>query len=339
MAVPANSLRFSINERPTILAKLEEFTNVLAIYHGTLEESVPSHDDLLDCLTLDTDDFQTVDDGEIKEARERVVRRRIYENSLYMMNVMEELKAEISEEGTFTILSTEIDKITTREEEMGVLLSEQETLRNAVAELQNAVAGEKSTNEGERKRMLNELAEAQRNVEKLKLIADAELEYVTEWEKTRYEQSSLRRDMEIEKFEKILNERRTREKNQLTVHGELTKFLILDTAAIEERTREWEERYVGEKEAYKKEILRLRIEIETVQKKLDELEQEYRCNQEFIDAYLAEKEAVERARERRERMEKSAIKIQAWWRGVMVRRKLGPYRPAEKKKKRPKTKK
>ena len=61
---------------------------------------------------------------------------------------------------------------------------------------------------------------------------------------------------------------------------------------------------------------------------------QYRSNQEFIDTYLAEKEALQKEKEREELVQKSAIKIQAWWRGVMVRRKLGPYRPAEKKKKR-----
>lgn len=49
---------------------------------------------------------------------------------------------------------------------------------------------------------------------------------------------------------------------------------------------------------------------------------------------LNEKEAKRKEKELQERIHKSAIKIQAWWRGVMVRRKLGPYRPAEKKKKR-----
>lgn len=62
---------------------------------------------------------------------------------------------------------------------------------------------------------------------------------------------------------------------------------------------------------------------------------QYRCNQKFINTYLAEKEALKKEKERWEHMQKSAIKIQAWWRGVMVRRKLGPYRLAEKKKKRP----
>lgn len=61
---------------------------------------------------------------------------------------------------------------------------------------------------------------------------------------------------------------------------------------------------------------------------------QYRSNQEFIDTYLAEQEALRRRKEHEDHVRRSAIRMQAWWRGVMVRRKLGPYRPEEKKKKR-----
>lgn len=68
-----------------------------------------------------------------------------------------------------------------------------------------------------------------RKTEKRKLIADAELDYVTAWEAARYEQNALRANMEIEKLEKLLNECRVREKNEERVHNERAKFLIRDT--------------------------------------------------------------------------------------------------------------
>jgi hypothetical protein len=62
---------------------------------------------------------------------------------------------------------------------------------------------------------------------------------------------------------------------------------------------------------------------------------QYARKQEFIDGCLADKEAVRKKREHEDYMRGRAIRIQAWWRGVMVRRKLGPYRPEDKKRKRP----
>lgn len=60
----------------------------------------------------------------------------------------------------------------------------------------------------------------------------------------------------------------------------------------------------------------------------------YENRQNFIDSYLAEKEAIRRQKEHEDYVKNCAIKIQSWWRGVMVRRKLGPYRPEDKRRKR-----
>ncbi|KOX70078.1 hypothetical protein WN51_04595 [Melipona quadrifasciata] len=266
------SSRFSPAERPAILAALEEFTNALAIYHGTLRKPTEHDNDILvDCLPLDTEYLKVLNPEEIiriQDAKERAISKKIYENRLeecrndaclYMRKIMEKLKEEIREHGTFEVLTKEIEEIMTRQKEEEALLEEQERLRNAAAELQKTIAEKKLANEQEKRRILNELSEEQ---------------YVTEWEKARYEQNSLSCDMEVEKLEKILNKWRIREKNEQRVHAELTKFLTQETASLEEKSKEWEERYVREKETYQKEIRQLRTEIETRRKELDELEEE-----------------------------------------------------------------
>ncbi|XP_003399574.2 dynein regulatory complex protein 9 [Bombus terrestris] len=332
------SSQFSPAERPAILAALEEFTNALAIYHSTLRKPAEHDNDILgECLPLDTENLKVLNPEEIikiQDVKERAISKKIYENSLYMRKIMEKLKEEIREQGTFDVLTKEIEEIMVRQKEEETLLEEQERLRKTAAELQKTMTEKKLANEQEKRRILNELAEEQRNVEKLKLIADAKLKYITEWGEARCEQNSLRCDMEIEKLEKILNNWRIREKNKQRVHAELTKFLTQDIGSLEKKTNEWEERYAREKETHEKEIRQLHIEIETRRKELDELKEEYHHNREFIDTYLAKKETLQREKERQELMQKNGIKIQAWWRGVMVRRKLGPYRPVEKKKKR-----
>lgn len=277
---------------------------------------------------------------EIEDVKERAASKKIYEDSLRVKRIMEELKIEIRERGTFELLNEEIEKIVAREKEEECLFKEREKLRESTEKLRKIIDEKKIFNEQEKIRILNELLKEQDNVEKLKLISNVKLNYVTEWEKARYEQNSLRCDMEIEKLEKMLKDLRMREKNERRVHAELTKFLTRETALLERKNKEWKERYIQEKKMYEREIQQLRIEIKIIQKKMDKLKEEYLCNQKFINTYLEEKEALEKEKEQWKHMQKSAIKIQAWWRGVMVRRKLGPYRLAEKKKKRPtKTKK
>ncbi|XP_076642413.1 dynein regulatory complex protein 9 [Halictus rubicundus] len=305
--------QLSPQDRSTILAALEDYTNALAIYHDVLENPPEYDNDIDGCILSDTD--------------------------LHMGKIMEELKQEIREKGTFVVLTREVEKLLGQGKEEQAVREESERLEKLADELRQTIAQEKTADQLEEKRILNELAAEQRETEKLKLIADAELDYVAAWEAARYEQNALRANMEIEKLEKVLNECRVREKNERRVHNERTKFLILDTESFEKKTKEWEGRYFREKEIYEKEIRRLHIEIAARGKELEELEEEYRHKQEFIDTCLTEKETLRLEKERKEHERRSAIRIQAWWRGVMVRRKLGPYRPEEKKKKRPKTKK
>lgn len=171
---------------------------------------------------------------------------------------MEELKIEIRERGTFELLSDEIEKIMRREKGEEAVFKEQEKLRESAKKLQGMIDERKIVNEKEKRRILNEVTKeqvsplciyiffsrtsveifnfqqfwnnTQDKVEKLKLISSMELEYATEWEKARYEQNLLRCDMEVGKLEKVLNDRRVREKNERRVHAQLTKFLIQETA-------------------------------------------------------------------------------------------------------------
>ncbi|XP_061931326.1 uncharacterized protein LOC107997805 isoform X3 [Apis cerana] len=227
-----DSSRFSPAERPVILAALEEFTNALAIHRSTLRKPTRENDILTDCLSLENDDLKAINPKiiEIDDVRERAASKKIYEDSLRMERIMEELKIEIRERGTFELLTEEIEKIVAREKEEEHLFKEREKLKRITEKLQRIIDGRKIVNEQEKIRILNELSKEQDNVEKLKLISNVKLDYVTEWEKARYEQNLLRCDMEIEKLEKMLKDRRVREKNERRVHAELTKFLTQETA-------------------------------------------------------------------------------------------------------------
>lgn len=196
---------------------------------------------------------------EIEDVKERAASKKIYEDSLRVKRIMEELKIEIRERGTFELLNEEIEKIVAREKEEECLFKEREKLRENTEKLRKIIDEKKIFNEQEKIRILNELLKEQDNVEKLKLISNVKLNYVTEWEKARYEQNSLRCDMEIEKLEKMLKDLRMREKNERRVHAELTKFLTRETALLERKNKEWKERYIQEKKMYEREIQHINV--------------------------------------------------------------------------------
>ncbi|KYN33980.1 IQ domain-containing protein G, partial [Trachymyrmex septentrionalis] len=277
--------------------------------------------------------------------------------SLYVCSIIEDLKREISEHGTIDVLIKEIERITSQKEQEHLLIEENENMQIIVAELRKTIADKKTANEMEEERLTKKLTLTRDEKEKLKLIKDVEIKYVRVWEAARREQYVLHYELKMDELKKTLNNHCVRESNENHVNDVLTRYLTQRIALIETWIEQWRQRYDREKKMYEKEIRKVRNEIGNAQKYLEELTTEikyvgkfalkliryllqYCSNQEFIDTYLAEQEALRRQKEHEDHVRHSIIKIQAWWRGVMVRRKLGPYRSEEKKKKKPvKTKK
>lgn len=53
---------------------------------------------------------------------------------------------------------------------------------------------------------------------------------------------------------------------------------------------------------------------------------QYNFRFKLMDEYLADKECRKKEYEHHQFLQVEATKIQAWWRGVMVRRYIGPFR-------------
>ncbi|EZA51694.1 IQ domain-containing protein G [Ooceraea biroi] len=220
-------------------------------------------------------------------------------------------------------------------EKRGRLLTEEnERIRTIATELQRAIVDKKASNEKEEERLTGRLTSMRDETERLKLIKDVEMRYVRAWEKARREQNVLRYELEMDERQETLNDHRICERNENCVNGALTRYQTRRMAFIKNRIEQWRQRYDREGEMHEKQICKVRNEIEDARKYLEKLTTEYRSNQQFIDTYLAEQAALKRQKEHEVHVERSTIRIQAWWRGIMVRRKLGPYRPEEKKKKR-----
>ncbi|KAH0944898.1 hypothetical protein HN011_001419 [Eciton burchellii] len=271
------------------------------------------------------------------DSRTRTARRELGRDSLRANDTRRDgTRREISECGAMVeTLIGEMEKIALREREESLSRDRKERIRAIVTELRRAIVDKKASNEKEEERLTRKLASTRDEKERLKVIKDAEMRYVQIWERTRREQNMLRYQLEMDEWQETLKDYHVRERNEDRVNGELTRYLTRRVASIEKQIEQWQQRYDREKETYERQIRQVRNEIEDGRKYLEKLTTEYRDNQEFIDMYLEEQEALRRRKEHEDRVQRGTIRMQAWWRGIMVRRKLGPYRPEEKRKKRP----
>lgn len=103
-------------------------------------------------------------------------------------------------------------------------------------------------------------------------------------------------------------------------------FLQQQTKNYQKQTEEWTERYNYEVTTLDSEISKIKEEILEIKLKHGVMEEAYLIRQEDIDEYLTEKNIRDEAIALTERQWDSAVKIQSWWKGIMVRKGLGPYR-------------
>merc|ERR1711976_342171 len=116
------------------------------------------------------------------------------------------------------------------------------------------------------------------------------------------------------------------------VNAEIESYLRAHTERLQKMVEHWMEKYEKDVEAKQKELDILKASKAKDLERLQELTKLYTEYEQVVVEDRIEKEKARRKAEQEAEELKSAIKMQSWWRGVMVRRGLGPYSKKKKKK-------
>ncbi|XP_069720798.1 dynein regulatory complex protein 9 isoform X2 [Phaenicophaeus curvirostris] len=130
-------------------------------------------------------------------------------------------------------------------------------------------------------------------------------------------------DKEIQKLR-----RETEEENR--VHTETQNFLRNRYKIVEEKLEHWVDKYENDMDAKEKELDDLKASKANNLEIMQRIAKECLTFEETIISDRAEKEAKRRKLEQDALELKSILKLQAWWKGTMVRRYLGPYKGLKK---------
>ncbi|XP_046603163.1 dynein regulatory complex protein 9-like [Neodiprion virginianus] len=328
-------------EKDVIVSSLEECLEQMAAIlqrnnlkkTGTNLNFVPTDVRYLDLIKSRL--LYTSEERAIKDMETEAVFQKLTSDSTKLVNILENTVQELRSSGSFQVLTTIPKSFTDAQTEEYSILTKAEKNNEEVKRLRELIAQERIANESERRKCVEKLSTVLREMEAQQAKGRASIAYVSAWEKARCEQNIARCRFAEKDLRRTLEKLEIDEKNENRITGDIEAFLCDNIAENEELTIGWEKRHDREWTEYTNEIGRLEKKIKLEKTALELLKEEQREKRSFIDTYLAEKEADRRKKELEEHVRKSTIKIQAWWRGVMVRQKFGPYRPEEKKKKRP----
>nr|XP_053613545.1 dynein regulatory complex protein 9-like [Plodia interpunctella] len=168
-------------------------------------------------------------------------------------------------------------------------------------------------------------------VEDAVLNSECRSRYVDNWQRARTEQHiQTIKDWEYSPTTTIEYYKRRYDHEQ-RVHAEvelLVNIMINETLA---KVENWMDKYDKDMENID---LRIQIKKNDYQNELDrriELEETIELHDKMMKDWIHFKDEREKARLYREKMTNAAICVQAWWRGLLVRLQLGPYKPPKKK--------
>ncbi|XP_034834224.1 dynein regulatory complex protein 9-like [Maniola hyperantus] len=155
--------------------------------------------------------------------------------------------------------------------------------------------------------------------------------YAEGWQRSRTEQNlQILYDKEKVPTQAILELKRRVELEQ-RVHAEIELLTTININETLGKVESWMAKYETDMESIDLRLQVIANDYESLQNKNQRLEETIKEHAESIKSWVEFKNEREAARKHCEKMHNSAIIIQAWWRGLLVRNQLGPYKPVKKK--------
>ncbi|XP_062528579.1 dynein regulatory complex protein 9 isoform X2 [Bombyx mori] len=150
------------------------------------------------------------------------------------------------------------------------------------------------------------------------LNASTRLCYTEKWLQARAESLELECNIKREPLPRTDHEQR--------VHDELLKAYSLQIAEREKSLEYWHSRYAVDTATINRRLKEKADQFRCVSARRAELQKLYDLHEGEMRAWLTFKKERAARLLREKRLRDSATRIQAWWRGVMVRRALGAFR-------------
>lgn len=266
----------------------------------------------------------------LKEAEEEVSPsggdiKQLHCETGYIQKVLEQTIASLYKTGEGA-LEESLDAYRARLQEKEAILVSEQQVRQEISSLTLELEELRATEVELRKKEMRKIAELKDSYLDCRRRGGSEETYVARQEEVRERE----RQVDLRDTEAMLagrtNKLETDIEHEERVTAEVESFLRDQHLELSSRMEEWSRRYEEDTRAKREELVRVK------QAKADGLqllrEQTTECQEVegFVAKVKAEKERARQALELEARREKGAVKIQAWWRGIMVRHCLGQFR-------------
>nr|XP_032633151.1 dynein regulatory complex protein 9 isoform X2 [Chelonoidis abingdonii] len=247
-------------------------------------------------------------------------------------DVIAETLQEMQTSGTFQSLLQAVQREEERKSNFHTTIIREEEGRKEIKSLQKRLQDVKKEKELELQNRNEMIAYLKDQLQEMKAKTDMESRYVKkDTELQVYQTQKKCSNAESDLFNEI-EKLRIKTDEEIRVHVEIENFLRQQQMKLEEKLEYWMEKYEKDMESKQQELNTLKASKANDLAALQELAKQCRLFEQAIMEDRVEKEAARRKVEQDALELKSVKKLQAWWRGTMVRHNIGPYKALKKSK-------
>ncbi|XP_020749283.2 dynein regulatory complex protein 9 [Odocoileus virginianus] len=252
--------------------------------------------------------------------------KKIQIDRQFFSDVITETMEELQEEGTFTNLLKALGK--ERESKMHFydIIAREENGRKKIKSLQKQLLNVKKERQAEVQNRNEYIAHLKDQLQEMKAKTNMENRYMKRNTELQISQTqkkcSKTEELLLEEIEKI--RLKTEEENQ--IHAEIEVFLRKEQQKLEEKLEFWMEKFDKDTEMKQNELNALKSAKASDLAHLQELAKTIREYEQVIIEDRIEKEKTRKKREQDDLELRSIIKLQAWWRGTVVRKEIGGFK-------------
>nr|XP_032830967.1 dynein regulatory complex protein 9 isoform X1 [Petromyzon marinus] len=265
--------------------------------------------------------------------------RKVQADRRFAEAVIAETLQEVRAGGTFQSLLSAVASEKEKRDAHDAAIAREEEARKRVAALQKEIYDLKKEKENELQRLEEEITTLKDELQEAKARSAMEGRYARRMAQARLSQAARRREHVELALRDEVQTLGSELDNENRVHMDIDTFLRRHYADLSEQLEFWMEKYDHDLEAKQQELNNLKATHASDLAHLQDLARQYSEFEAVVIEDRLEREAERKRLEQEELELRCTVKIQAWWRGVMVRRGLGQYKAPKKAKKGKKGKK
>ncbi|EDV43893.1 uncharacterized protein Dana_GF18708 [Drosophila ananassae] len=211
--------------------------------------------------------------------------------------------------------------------------------KDELKQLREALDTEKRDTKAKLEDLEERIADTKYKLRCVSRVNDLEYSLVQRWEEGRLAQGTIWGENAERAYLRDILDLKQRIAREERVSCELRSFRQREIQDMRQQIEEWKERYVSEMRRVERETEAWELRILEQKKLLVRHREIFAERMSFVQEYRAQKAEEQRLHDLQVHRINCAVRLQAWWRGTMVRRGLGPFKKKPKRGKKGKPKK